>query len=116
MIRLANEVDVHTDLGARYFDRDEPSVASDARFATLGVLAERMDELALADLILSTLAQERGTDVPKVLWSVATRSSTTAPRSYQLRFEVALRRTKLAAKLRRMPALRRAARFLRRAG
>jgi (p)ppGpp synthase/HD superfamily hydrolase len=116
VIRLANEVDVHTDLGARYFDRGEPSVASDARFAALGALAERMDELALAEPIRSTSARERGADVPEVLWSVATRSYTTAPRSYRLRFEVALRRTALAAKLRRMPALRRTAQFLRRAG
>jgi hypothetical protein len=115
VIRLANEVDVHTDLGARYFDRSEPLGTSDTRFATLAELADRMDERALADLIRNTAARERDADVPAVLWSTATRSSTIAPRSYRLRFDLALRRSALATKLRRMPAVHRAARFLHRA-
>jgi hypothetical protein len=116
LIRLANEVDVHTDLGARYFDRTEPVGASDAQFVALAEVADRLDAPLLAELIRSTSTAEHEVDVPEVLWSTATRSSTTAPRSYRLRLGLALRRSALAAKLRRMPAVRSAVRFMRRVG
>jgi hypothetical protein len=77
-------------------------------------LAERIHEDALAALIRRIAAGERDASVPAVLRSTATRSRTTAPRSYRLRLELALRRTAAARALRRIPVVRHAYQSLRR--
>jgi hypothetical protein len=107
VLRLANEVDDHADLGMRFCDRGPAALSSDATFAVMGALAEQIDEPVLAELVRRAAAAERDTRVPSVLRSRATRSSTVAPRSYRLRLGIALRRTTLAARLRRSPTVRR---------
>jgi hypothetical protein len=115
LLRLANEVDEHADLGIRFADRGSDPAASDAVFAELAALAEKLHEFALADLLRRVASQEHDTTVPDVLRSSATRSLTTAPRSHRLRLELALRRTTWAQRLRRIPAVRRAYRSLHKA-
>jgi hypothetical protein len=108
VLRLANEVDDHADLGLRFCDRGPAALSSDATFAALGDLAEEIGEPVLAELIRHASMAERDTPVPAVLRSEATRSWTVAPRSYRLRLGIAVRRTTLAQRLRRSPIVRRA--------
>lgn len=92
VLRLANEVDDHADLGMRFADRGTDASAADAVFARMGDLADEIGEATLADLIRHVSAIERDATVPTVLRTSVTRSWMTAPRSHRLRLEIAFRR------------------------
>jgi hypothetical protein len=115
VLRLANEIDEHADLGTWFYDRGTRSAPHDATLEQVARWSDRIDEPVLADLARQMLETERPAVSP-VLRSSATRSVTTAPRSHRLRFALALRRTRAAAWIRRVPMARRLDRFLRRLG
>lgn len=110
VLRLANEVDEHVDLGTRYSDRNGHPMSSDAAFETMTDLASQLDEPALADLMNRVRVGEVGMAVPMVLRSRASGSDLIAPRSYWRRpaivIEEAKRRVRREAA--RIPWIRRA--------
>jgi hypothetical protein len=82
VLRLANEVDEHIDFGTRYSDRNGHPMSSDSVFKTLIVLAYKLDELVLADLMERIRISEADVAVPVVLRARATGKEVIAPRSY----------------------------------
>ncbi len=71
VLRLANEVDEHIDLGTRYSDRHGHPMSSDSVFLDMIVLADELDEPALADLMDRIRIGEAEVLVPVVLRSRA---------------------------------------------
>jgi (p)ppGpp synthase/HD superfamily hydrolase len=92
VLRLANEIDDHVDLGMRVADRGADRATLDRTFAHLAELADEIGEPALAALARRVSAAERDLAVPTVLRSPAKRSWTTAPRSHRLRLGITVRR------------------------
>jgi hypothetical protein len=93
VLRLANEVDEHIDLGTRYSDRHGHPMSSDSVFKTMILLAHELDEPALADLMDRIRIGEVDVAVPGVLQSRAS-ESVIAPRSYWRRPAFATQRAK----------------------
>ena len=110
VLRLANEIDDHVDLGTRFCDRRGNPMSTDAVFKRMQALALVVDEPALAGLIERLASDESGVTVPAVLRSPATASTRMAPRSHCLRLVIAFRNATLPvrARLARIPMARRA--------
>ena len=94
VLRLANEVDEHIDLGTRYSDRNGHPMSSDSVFKTMIMLAHELDEPALADLMDRIRIGEADVVVPVVLRSRASGREVIAPRSYWRRPAFAIQRAK----------------------
>ena len=103
VLRLANEVDEHTDLGTRYSDRGGHPMSSDSAFEAMIVLGRGVDEQTLVSLMERMRDVGNGVSVPAALRSRTSESETIAPRSYRLRPAIAV-----------PMAIRRAARPMRR--
>lgn len=88
MLRIANEVDDHLDLGTRYADRSGAAMSTDSTFEQLAVLAGEIGEPGLADLVTRVAAATSGVVVPPSLRSPIVRSSRVAPRSDRRRLAV----------------------------
>jgi len=116
VLRLANEVDEHIDLGTRYSDRYGHPMSTDSVFETMTLLADELDEPALADLMKQVRNTEADVAVPVVLRSRSYGSEVIAPRSYWRRPAVVIHGTK--RKIRRqiaaIPGMRRLWRVARR--
>ena len=109
VLRLANEVDEHVDLGTRYSDRNGHPMSSDSAFETMIVLAGQLDEPALADLMDRVRVGEAGVAVPVVLRSRASGSEVIAPRSYWRRPAILIQEAKprVRKQAAKIPGLRR---------
>ena len=94
VLRLANEVDEHIDFGTRYSDRNGHPMSSASVFEEMIVLAEELDEPALADLMDRIRNGEADVAVPLVLRSRASGCEVIAPRSYWRRPKLAIQETK----------------------
>jgi (p)ppGpp synthase/HD superfamily hydrolase len=106
VLRLANEVDEHIDLGTRYSDRNGHPMSSDPVFETMIVLAHELDEPALADLMDRIQVDEADVAVPVVLRSRASGREVIAPRSYWRRPKLVIHQAKRGIR-RRVAAVRR---------
>jgi hypothetical protein len=109
VLRLANEVDEHIDFGTRYSDRNGHPMSSDSVFEEMIVLAEELDEPALADLMERIRVGEANFAVPVVLSSRASGREVIAPRSYWRRPKFGIQRAKRGARRRlaAIPGMRR---------
>jgi hypothetical protein len=116
VLRLANEVDEHVDLGTRFSDRQGHPMSTDSVFATMISLAYDLDEPALGDLMHRISAGEAGVTVPVVLRSHSTGSEVSAPRSYWRRPSVVLRakQRQVRRRVAAVPGVRRLWRIVRR--
>jgi Domain of unknown function (DUF6817) len=116
VLRLANEVDEHIDLGTRYSDRHAHPMSSDPMFKTMIDLAGELDEPALADLMDRIRVAEADVHVPMVLRSRSSGSELIPPRSYWRRPAIALQGTKrrLRKQIATVPGIRPLRRFARR--
>src|SRR5262249_25504349 len=106
VLRLANEVDEHIDLGTRYSDRNGHPMSSDRVLKAMIVLAHELDEPALAELMDRVRVDEADVAVPEVLRSRASGREVIAPRSYCRRPELAIQQAKRRIR-RRIAAIRR---------
>jgi hypothetical protein len=106
VLRLANEVDEHIDLGTRYSDRNGHPMSSDSVFKAMIVLADELDEPALADLMVRIRVAEADVAIPVVLRSRASGREVIAPRSYWRRPGFAILQAKRRARG-RVAAIRR---------
>jgi hypothetical protein len=109
VLRLANEVDEHVDLGTRYSDRNGHAMSSDSAFTTMIGLAHELDEPALGDLMNRIRIGEADVAVPVVLRSRASGREVIAPRSYWRRPALAIQRVKrrVRKEVAAIPAIRR---------
>ncbi len=109
VLRLANEVDEHIDLGTRYSDRHGHPMSSDSVFLDMIVLADELDEPTLADLMDRIRIGEAEVLVPVVLRSHASGREVIAPRSYWHRPAFGIQRAKRGVRRRvaGVPGLRR---------
>jgi hypothetical protein len=109
VLRLANELDEHVDLGTRYTDRYGHPMLTDAVFDTITLLADELDEPALADLMKRVRSTETDVEVPVVLRSRTYGRDVIAPRSYWRRPGVVIDRTRrrIRRRLAIIPGMRR---------
>jgi HD domain len=95
VLRIANEVDEHTDFGTRYSDRGGHPMSSDAIFETMISLAHEIEEPVLAALMDQIRLGEIDVTVPPVLRSMANEMEVIAPRTYWPRPAYAFRQAKV---------------------
>jgi hypothetical protein len=116
VLRLANEVDEHIDLGTRYSDRHGHPMSTDAVFKTMTSLADKLDEPALAHLMNRVRITEADVAVPEVLRSRSDGSEVIAPRSYGRRPAIVIHGTKrqIRRQIATIPGIRRLWRVARR--
>jgi uncharacterized protein DUF6817 len=109
VLRLANEVDEHIDLGTRYSDRYGHPMSSDPIFKTMITIACELDEPALADLMTQIRIAEADVEVPMVLWSLSSGSEVIVPRTYWRRPAIAIQGAKfrIRRQIAAVPAIRR---------
>jgi hypothetical protein len=109
VLRLANEIDEHTDLGTRYSDRGGHPMSSDSVFDTMIILASELDEPALASLMDRIRIGEADIALPVILRSRASGNEVIAPRSYWRRPIFGIRRAKrgVRRRLAKVPGIRR---------
>jgi hypothetical protein len=102
LLRIANEVDEHADLGTRYCDKDGLVLYGEDAVKSMIALADALDSPRLADECRHVLEAERGVVVPDVLRSDGRASALVVPASYGPR--PSLRARSLLRRVRRMLA------------
>jgi hypothetical protein len=90
LVRLANEVDEHVDLGVQYADRGGSELYGVEARAAMVALARRLDHEPLARVLSELGEAERGAEVPSVLRSGLRASELRPPRSYRRRYRTAV--------------------------
>jgi len=91
LLRLANEVDEHADLGTHYCDKGDADIYSENALQAMAELADRLEYPKLAVAFRHVLDAERGVTVPAELQSSERGSMVRVSASYAPRASVSAR-------------------------
>ena len=105
VLRMANELEEHCDLGARYCDPSGAISNTADALRVMAALAERLERPQLAAALLDALEAERDVTLPAVLCTGTTASRRLPPRSTRRRPRVAFEQI-VSRALRRVRGLR----------
>ena len=82
VLQVANEIDEHTDGGARYCNKGNAAMYEDDAILAMATLMRRIGEPGLAEQLQRVCSQAQHLEVPAVLQSPSLGSHTRAPASY----------------------------------
>jgi hypothetical protein len=82
VLHVANEIDEHTDGGARYCNKGNTAIYDEAAVLGMVTLMHRIGEPGLAEQLRTAFDDEQHLEVPTVLQSPSLGSYTRAPASY----------------------------------